>query len=300
MNPNEAAYWVEDANGNLMVYNGTGQYLDAVSKNHAGDFIARFNQGQRDMTVDYRPGADTGSSTGGSNGPAWANVGLRGREIDIGHQQFGDRMAEDRRQFDARLDQDASQFNARHGLEEATQRWREAVDKRDFEAANFWKSRAQELQQNSLALDYTKHLSSLSGPQDWIKYGRLSRQESPLGTPDGQTVPLDKALPEWARGVTPGTYGYGPETQPSRGFPGMSSGGPGVGGPSASAPAPVASQPKWTQAAPGWQQPNGTTVAPTLKDLVAHTSPNAPAGTFAGQNGTPIYMSEWSKKQLGA
>jgi len=58
-------------------------------------------------------------------------------------------------------------------------------------------------------------------------------------------------------------------------------------------------QPKWTQAAPGWQQPNGTTVAATPQELMAHTPKTFGQGTFAGQNGTPIYMSEWMKKQVG-
>jgi len=231
-----AAYWITDENGNLQVYNGNGQYLDIVPKNAAGDFVARFNQGQNDMAKDYRPGASSGSD----NGPAWANIGLRGRELEQSGQQFGAKLAEDQRQFDQTMGKDKSMFDQNMALQQATQKWREATDARDFEAANFWKSRAQELQQNSLALENTKLMASLSGPQDWIKYGRLSRGESPLGTPDGQTVPLDQAGPAWARGVMPGTYGYGPETMSSRGF-GGSQGGAGAG----------------ASALPAWAQPKG-------------------------------------------
>jgi hypothetical protein len=290
MNPNDAAYWVEDGNGNLMVYNGSGQYLDAVSKNAAGDFVARFNQGQRDMTKDYRPGADTGSG-GGANGPAWANVNLRGQELNQSHQEFGQRLGEEQRQFDARMGQDNSQFNARLGLDQATQKWREAVDARDFDAAEYWKARAQELSQNRLALDYTSLLASKSGPQDWITYGRLSRQESPLGTPDGKTVPLDQALPEWARGFKPGSY---PD---SRGQTGASQ----FAGQGAVqiAPKPMATAgPQWTQAAPGWKQADGSVTAGTAQDLMKNTPATMQPGWFAGAGGTPIKMSDWMSKQV--
>lgn len=289
MNPNEAAYWTEDANGNLMVYNSQGQYLDSVGKNAAGDFIARFSQGQRDMTKNYAPGA---TNSGDANGPAWANVGLRGKELDQSHQEFGSKLAQDQSQFAASQGQQQSQFSARLDLDQATQKWREAVDNRDFQAAEYWKARAQELNQNHLALDYTNLLASKSGPQDWIKYGRLSRQESPLGTPDGQTVPLDQALPEWAQGFKPGSY---PD---SRGN--TASGMSAFGGQAAPAPQPNAATagPQWTQAAPGWKQADGSVTAGTAQDLMKKTPATMQPGYFAGAGGTPIKMSDWMAKQV--
>lgn len=198
-----AAYWTEDANGNLLVYNGQGQFLDTVPKAAAPTFVARFSQGQRDMSQDYSPEAQ---SSGGSNGPAWANVGLRGQELNQSAAQFGQNLAEERRQFNERLWADKSMFDQRMALDTVTQRWREAVDSRDFEAAEYWKARAQELNQNQLAMQYTNLLASQTGPQDWIKYGRLSRGESPTSDENGRTIPLDQALPAWAQGFKPQTY----------------------------------------------------------------------------------------------
>lgn len=222
-----AAYWTEDANGNLLVYNGQGQFLDRVPKAAAPTFVARFSQGQRDMAKDYSPEAQSSGGSGGSNGPAWANIGLRGQELNQSAAQFGQRLSEEQRQFNERfhmdkaihnnnlgeqqrqfnerMGMDKSMFDQRMGLETATQKWREAVDARDFEAANFWKARAQEIQQNQLAMQYTNLLANQTGPQDWIKYGRLSRGESPVSDDDGKTVPLDQAIPPWARGMTPGS-----------------------------------------------------------------------------------------------
>lgn len=302
MNPNEAAYWVEDDKGNLIVYNGSGQYLDVVPKAAAGDFVARFNQGQRDMTKDYRLGADA-SSGGSANGPAWANVNLRGQELAQSHQQFGATLAEQQRQFNETMGKDKSMFDQNLAFQTAQQKWREAVDARDFSAAEYWKARSQELQQNHLALDYTQLLSSKSGPQDWIQYARLSRGESPLGTPDGRTVPLDQALPEWARGFRPGSY---PD---SRGQTATASfgGQPGAGGPAAGAQGsagprgvidmvhstmdnPARTSPAWAQ---GASQP--------LDKPMGYGGGMMPKGAVlgAGEGGVPISMSDWAVKAFG-
>ena len=209
-----AARYVRDRNGNLNVYNAKGQYLDTIALKDADAFIARFNQGQTDLATDYSPeglaaaAAKAAKTAGGGagDGPAWANANLRGAELEQGAKQFGQTLAEQRRQYDETFGADKAKFNTEMQFTQAKQNWQQAVDARDFDAAEYWKGRAQELNQNQLAMQYTNMLAGLTGPQDWIKYGRLSRQESPLGTPDGQTVPLDQALPAWARGFQPGTY----------------------------------------------------------------------------------------------
>lgn len=257
-----AAYWQNDADGNLMVYNGKGEYLDTIPQKYAADFTARFNQGQRDLSVDYTPegqarAAKTASGSGDAT--AWANVNLRGAELAESAKQAGQRLAEDSRQFNETFGMNKARGDQEMQLSQAKQRWQEAIDARDFEAANYWKARSQELQQNSLALDYTKTLAGLTGPQDWIKYGRLSRQESPLGTPDGKTVPLNEALPAWAQGFKPGTY---PTSQ--AGF--------GNAAPAQTAPAPImshldttvakgAATPEWTQ---GLANPKNLVGIPTF------------------------------------
>ncbi len=249
---------------------------------YAWDPQANSGDGGYVLVADRAP-----SSGSASSGPAWANVGLRGQELNQAQAQFDARQAQDAHQFDLQYGLNQS----RQALDEATQKWREAIDARDFKAAEYWKARAQELQQNRLALDYTSLLASKSGPHDWITYGRLSRQESPLGTPDGKTVPLDQALPSWARGMSPGSY---PDSSGNKAtsFFGAA---PASATPAAAGRAgQILDLPKSTIAKPAWAQtPQGFA---NQGGVVDNGDPNAQWAL--GDNGVAIKLSDWAVKNL--
>jgi hypothetical protein len=237
-----------------------------------------------DGTTSNAP-ADLAGAPGGGEGPAWANAGAHARSVENQDAQHRASLAEQQRQYDLTMGADKSKFDQKMALDQATQKWREAVDARDFESANFWKSRSQELAQNHLALGYTDMMSKLTGPRDWVKYGKLSRGQSLA--PGEESVPLDQSMPSWARGVNPGSYGYGSETQPTRGFGGGSDSaapaGGGAGGVTRTFPSysPPASTPSAGSAAPAWASvaSGGTSISGTDPRL----------GPVAGQfNAKPI------------
>lgn len=201
-------------------------------------------------------------------------------------------LAERQRQFNETMGYNKARGDQSMQLDQATQKWKEAVDARDYQSAEFWKARAQELQQNNLALNYTQLLANKSGPQDWVKYWKLSRGISPV--PGEDQVPLDQALPAWARGVTPGSYPNSSGRAPGAfSFTGPAGGAGGSGG--------GAQPPMWMTGAPGWQQPGGI-ASGTASDVLSHTPTSYAPNTFAGAGGTPIdfsgstYMQDQAKK----
>lgn len=143
-------------------------------------------------------------SSGGTGGPSSAGPSWAQQQSVAQHTAA---TAEDARRWQEEYDVNKAKFNAQQGLAEATQKWREATDSRDFGAAEFWKSRAYELQRNAQTMDYTKQLQSMSGPEDYVKYWYASRG---MTTPRGaESVRYEDAIPSWAQPVP---YGQGAPT----------------------------------------------------------------------------------------
>lgn len=243
----KVAYWTEDANGGLVLFNQSGQKLTTVPVTQAASYIAAYSAGNPAATDLGKSFAGTGTSSGGGTAA----------QTSAAAQQQATRV-EDARQFDLTQAERKARGDQSMQLDQAKLEWQKAIDARDFSNAEKWK-------QVSADLAERQFKASISGPQDWVKYWRDSRGGA------GQAAAASPSVPTWAGAI-----------------------------PSAAPAAAVNNVPKWTQAAPGWQQPNGTTVAPTVADLAAHGPTTAT--TFTGQNGVPIDFSgsEWMKKQTAA
>src|SRR3990167_1527287 len=102
-------------------------------------------------------------------------------------------VGESRRQFDLQFPEQRRQFELNYAQDEAKLGWQQAVDARDFAAAEVWKNRYYQLDQakfgqqqytdeasiaqnqNRGAFDYINLLSQMRGPRDYGQYWYTSR-----------------------------------------------------------------------------------------------------------------------------
>lgn len=244
------AYWTENK-GVLTLFNTAGQQLKIIPATQAPAYIAAYSAGHPDATdVGRSLGiAPTGTTSGGSAGGMTANqAATQARQAqqdafdqrrwqegyDVDKAKFNATLGENQRQYNETFGFEKAKFNAQHGLAEAQQKWREAVDARDHQAAEFWKNRSYELERNQLTRAATNDLyAAKRGPQDWVSYWYRSRGMTP---PAGvESVPIEQAIPNWARPVE---YGQGAPRAVATAQP--------------EAQAPAATVPAWSQPA---QQP---------------------------------------------
>src|SRR3990167_5234078 len=121
------------------------------------------------------------------------------------------RLAEDQRQFNEQFGYNKAAFNIDAQQEEAKFNWQQAVDARDFAAAEAWKQRYYQLDQakfgqqqytdeaaiaqaqNRGAFDYINLLSQMRGPRDYGQYWYTSRG---MTQPQGEAaIPYEQAIP---------------------------------------------------------------------------------------------------------
>lgn len=254
------------------------------------------------------------SSPNSESGPAWANVGLRQQELNRTTQQQNASLAEQQRQFNERFGMDKAMFNITTDQKErffntddafrkAVQSWREAVDKRDFEGAEYWKSRAYEMQRSAQTQDAWKTMMGQTGPRDWVKYWHNSRG---MTTPRGEeSVPVEDAIPFWARpmahGAEGGKFSVGTSMTAGQGMqpaPNLQQQQP---------PPKVEVRPQPTKildlsktqtltGAPNLQGPTATTQTPAWATSGATNMPTD--AKLADFGGTPISLSNWAVSQL--
>jgi hypothetical protein len=169
------AYWTEDAGGNLLLHNGSGQFLKSVPKAQASAYIAAYSSGNISATnVGATAGTGGSSSSGGGMTATQSSAAA--------HQQAN--LEEERRQFDLTQGERKARGDQSMQLDQAKQEWQKAIDARDFSAAERWRQVAADL-------DERKFKASISGPQDWVKYWRDSRG-------GGGQATQTSSVPAWA------------------------------------------------------------------------------------------------------
>lgn len=202
---------------------------------------------------------------------------------------------------------DKAKLNNEAAAADAKQKWQEAIDRRDFTAAEHWKTEANNLaymnartaQQNdfsSLAQRYNESLlAAKKGPQDWASYWSQKRGFAPpagAGTPDPLVNPFGSPPPSWLAYPTGGAGGVGGGTGGTGGGTGGLPGGPGgaPGGPSG-AVAPGGNQIEYTNrqnaATPGATVGSGVMPPPPGGDLGGGWR-RAADGGFVGPNGQKL------------
>ena len=172
-----------------------------TTKNGAVYLVTTYSDGTQSMApMSAEDVAVATARTAGLPRPLGIGATIRGQDISAANAAA--ERAQQNQQFQSNQDMERAKFNISQQFNEAQQKWREAVDARDAQAADYWKARTYELQRNQQTMDYTKQLQSMSGPQDYVKYWYASRG---MTTPRGaESVRYEDAIPTWAQPV-----GYG-------------------------------------------------------------------------------------------
>lgn len=252
----------------------------------------------------------SGSSESGNLAARLAELQLQSQQLEENRRQFQESFGADKAKYNTTVSGHDAEGNAtlagrQQALDEARFNEEKANNARDFQAAEYWRARGQELQQNQLTRDVTNDLyASKKGPQDWVDYWYRSRQMTP---PAGaESVKVEDAIPAWARGYAPGTY---PNSSGQGGYPGGASSFPG-GAPAAARPGAAATGPRGTLNLPASTVGNPVTAQPAW----AAAAPNAGRtagpvgygnGMFAkgtalgvGEGGVPISLSDYAVKNF--
>lgn len=250
----------------------------------------------------------SGSNDAGNLGARWSELAQQARQFDARMGMDTRQLDEQIRQFNESFGANKARFNIEQQLDEAKFGWQQAVDSRDFEAAEAWREKYHGLDlrrqgqseytdeagisqgQNRLTMDYLNFLASQQGPDDWVKYWDTSRGRT---TARGdENIPFEQAVPAFAQPrALPDRSSFMQNVQSS--LPAGPTTGQGGGG--GATPPPAFAYTAAPQAAPGQPQSVFTkTAAPAgFADRIAsaNTTDVSKQGPVAvGPGGQPVFI----------